>query len=104
LKFWIAEAQPRKPAGVVPLIVSRISRQRTGFTFLNSSVNQRSMVLSARAFRLPALRTMSLRSSHEAAEPGGVEGWVSQSVSDSRRSGWPRAKPWPIMPPMLRPI
>ena len=89
---------------MVPLIVSRISRQRTGFTFLNSSVNQRSMVPSASAFRPPDLRTTSLRSSHEAAEPGGVDGWVSQSVSDNRRSGYASAKPWPIMPPMLRPM
>ncbi len=78
--------QPAEPAGVVPLIVSRISRQRTGFTFLNSSVNQRSIVLSASAAR-PLVRTVALRSSQVAVEPGGVEGWVSHSVSDSRRSG-----------------
>ena len=75
--------QPAEPWGVVPLIVSRISRQRTGFTFLNSSVNQRSMVASASAAR-PLVRTVALRSSQVPAEPGGVEGWVSQRQSDSR--------------------
>ena len=64
---------------MVPLIVSRTSRQRTGFTFLNSSVNQRSMVPSASAAR-PLVRTVALRSSQVPAEPGGVDGWVSQSV------------------------
>ena len=68
---------------MVPLIVSRISRQRTGFTFLNSSVNQRSIVASASAAK-PLVRTVALRSSQVPAEPGGVDGWVSQSVNDSR--------------------
>ena len=75
--------QPAEPAGVVPLIVSRTSVQRCGFTFLNSSVNQRSIVPSASDAR-PLLRTAALRSSHVPAEPGGVEGWVSHRQSEAR--------------------
>ena len=75
--------QPAEPCGVVPLIVSRISRQRRGFTCLNSSVNQRSIVPSASAAR-PLLRTVALRSSQVPAEPGGVDGWVSHRQSEAR--------------------
>ena len=38
------------------------------------------------------------------AEPGGVEGWVSQRQSEARYPGLASAKPWPIMPPIERPM
>ena len=83
MAVWMADMQPTEPCGVVPLMVSRISRQRTGFTFLNSDVTQRSIVASASAAN-PLLRTTALRSSQVAVEPGGVDGWVSQRQSEAR--------------------
>src|SRR5260370_7087985 len=101
----MADMQPTDPSGVVPLMVSRISRQRTGLTFLNSSVNQRCLVASASDAR-PFVRTTALRSSHVAAEPAAAEGCESQSHSDATHAYCPQANtyhpPRPSPPPAQR--
>ncbi len=89
---------------MVPATVSRISFQRPGFRGLKASVNQRSMVGSAKGATEFASRTILTRGAHAAFASGGVWGMVSHSIIDLSLAPWLSAKAWPSMPPMERPI
>src|SRR5581483_5524788 len=81
-RLRIAAAQPKKPAAVVPAMVEWICCQRCGLRPLNLSVNQRSIVASAKGATELAFFTASMRGAHISLAPAGVCGEVSQNIAD----------------------